>query len=75
MGDKPPKNKELMGGLLKKDKPSAKRRSIICCSLIGFGSSASILSAAFLLASTPLAAIGLALALVSAADVWQLLRG
>lgn len=51
-----------------------RRRRAVGCTLIGFGSSAAIFAGAALLGSYLLAATGLMLALVTAADIWQILR-
>ncbi|RLF98170.1 MAG: hypothetical protein DRN49_06335 [Thaumarchaeota archaeon] len=50
------------------------RRAIVGCSLIGFGSSASLLAMAALMNSPLVGVVGIALAILSIADVWQLLR-
>ncbi|MCD6536655.1 MAG: hypothetical protein J7K49_06470 [Thaumarchaeota archaeon] len=53
---------------------SVRKRAVIGCSLIGFGSSASFLTMAFLLSSPLVALVGAILGVVSAVDVWLLLK-
>jgi len=53
---------------------SVRKRAIIGCSLIGFGSSASFLMMAFLLGSPLVALVSAILGIVSAVDVWLLLK-
>jgi len=75
MGEPPPKDQRLLSGKPTRiGKPYARRRTLIGCSLIGFGSSGAIFLMAAFMGSTLLALIGLALAAISAADIWQLSR-
>ena len=53
---------------------SVRKRAVIGCSLIGFGSSASFLMMAFLLGSPLVALVSAILGVVSAVDVWLLLK-
>jgi len=56
------------------DRMSVRKRAVIGCSLIGFGSSASFLAMAFLLGSPLVALVGAVLGIVSAVDIWLLLK-
>ncbi|MCD6341969.1 MAG: hypothetical protein J7L83_03850 [Thaumarchaeota archaeon] len=49
-----------------------KKRTLIGCSLIGFGSSASFLAMAVLLGSSLVAFVAIVLAICSAVDIWIL---
>jgi len=56
------------------DRKPVNRRAIVGCSLIGFGSSASLLVMAALMGSPLVGAVGVIIAALSIADVWQLLH-
>lgn len=56
------------------DGMGVRKRAVIGCSLVGFGSSASFLAMAFLLGSPLVALVAAVLGVVSAVDLWLLLK-
>jgi len=54
---------------------AAKRRSLLWCSLVGFGSSAAVFAMAFATGSFLIGLVGGMLAALTGVDIWTLIHG
>ncbi len=52
---------------------AARRRALLWCSIIGFGSSAAVFAMAFLMGSYLIGLVGAMLAVLAGIDVWTLI--